>query len=77
MKIKTQFGDVGVELREVAAQLSEPLHFMQRIGEVHVFGVQLAEALQTVFIQLRELPGKLPQEITHERLRHRVARASS
>ena len=75
VKIETQLADVGVELAEITAQMREALYFVQRIGEVHIVGVQLIQALQVVFVQLGKLTGEAAQEITPNRLPRSVATA--
>lgn len=65
VKIETQIADVGVQLTEVIPQLCQALNFVQRIGEMNVVAVQLAEAMQVVFVQPGKLAGEAAQEFTH------------
>src|SRR3546814_5484963 len=56
-ELEMQMFDVGIQLAEIAFQLDEPADLMQRIGEVHVGAVEVAQAVEIARVEAGELAG--------------------
>ncbi len=67
---------VGVQFGEITLQFNQTDHLVQRVGEMHVIAVELAQALQLVGIQIGELGREAMQEAAHGRTSGRLRKAS-
>ncbi|MCY1553659.1 hypothetical protein D9M68_901660 [compost metagenome] len=65
VEVEAQLADVGVQPGEIALQIGQPAHLVQRVAQQDVVAVQLAEALEVVLVQGGEGVGELMQEVAH------------
>src|SRR3546814_17841720 len=72
-----QMFDVGIQLAEIALQLDESADLMQRVGEVHVGAVEVAQAVEIARVEAGELAGEGLQEAAHACASGRLRQASS